>query len=100
MELNKHKKNIFIKKNDTKSECTNSNKVPKILSNIEAFELGKFPENLIEKIELPNIKTKNYVESELKPNHSEILKDRETSFFVIMNNGEVNMQFTMHVFQK
>ena len=48
----------------------------KALSNIEAFELGKFPDNLVEKVSLPKIYRKDYINSEIKPKHLELLKDR------------------------
>ena len=46
------------------------------MTNIEAFELGKFPDNLVEKITLPKIEKENYIESEIKPKHLEILEKR------------------------
>ena len=82
MEFNKHKANKFIKKSaidndplpDEKS--ITSVKDGKVLTNIEAFELGKFPSNLVEKINLPDIDRNNYIDNEIKPKHLEMLKDR------------------------
>ena len=48
----------------------------KALSNIEAFELGKFPENLVDKVSLPKLDRKDYIDSEIKPKHLELLKNR------------------------
>ncbi|MFL2943778.1 MAG: hypothetical protein ACJZ2J_00385 [Candidatus Poseidoniales archaeon] len=82
MEFNKHKTNKFVKKSaiDNGSlpddENINSIKEEKLLTNIEAFELGKFPSNLVEKVNLPNIDKKNYIDDQIKPKHLEILKDR------------------------
>ena len=82
MEFNKHKTNKFVKKSaiDNGSlpddENISSIKEEKLLTNIEAFELGKFPSNLVEKVNLPNIDKKNYIDDQIKPKHLEILKDR------------------------
>ena len=82
MEFNKHKTNKFIKKSAIDNDplpderSIKSVKDGKVLTNIEAFELGKFPSNLVEKINLPNIDRNNYIDSEIKPKHLEMLKDR------------------------
>ena len=80
--LNKQKINKFIKKSGLDNDPLPNNeddkfiKEGKTLSNIEAFELGKFPDNLIEKVSLPEIDRKDYIDSEIKPKHLELLKDR------------------------
>ena len=82
MEYNKQKINKFIKKSGLDNDPLPNNeddkfiKEGKTLSNIEAFELGKFPDNLVEKVSLPEIDRKDYIDSEIKPKHSELLKDR------------------------
>ena len=82
MEFNKQKINKFVKKSGLDNDPLPNNeddkfiKEGKTLSNIEAFELGKFPDNLIEKASLPEIDRKDYIDSEIKPKHLELLKDR------------------------
>ena len=82
MEFNKQKINKFVKKSAIDNDPLPNNeddkfiKEGKTLSNIEAFELGKFPDNLVEKVSLPKIDRKDYIDSEIKPKHLELLKDR------------------------
>jgi len=76
MDFNKHKKNNFLKKNSFENEKKPTVEDVKILTNIEAFELGEFPDNLVEKVTLPKIEKGNYIESEIKPKHLEILEKR------------------------
>ena len=82
MEFNKQKINKFVKKSGLDNDPLPNNeddkfiKEGKTLSNIEAFELGKFPDNLAEKVSLPEIDRKDYIDSEIKPKHLELLKDR------------------------
>ena len=82
MEFNKQKINKFVKKSAIGNDPLPNNeddkfiKEGKTLSNIEAFELGKFPDNLVEKVSLPEIDRKDYIDSEIKPKHLELLKDR------------------------
>ena len=82
MEFNKHKVNKFVKKSAIDSDPLPNKEDEKLikdgktLSNIEAFELGKFPDNLVEKVSLPEIDRKDYIDSEIKPKHLELLKDR------------------------
>ena len=82
MEFNEQKINKFVKKSAIDSDPLpskqdeNSIKDGKTLTIIEAFELGKFPDNLIEKVSLPEIDRKDYIDSEIKPKHLELLKNR------------------------
>ena len=82
MEFNNQKINKFVKKSAIDSDPLHNKederliKDGKTLSNIEAFELGKFPDNLVEKVSLPEIDRKDYIDSEIKPKHLELLKDR------------------------
>ena len=82
MEFNKQKINKFDKESAIDNDPLPNNeddkfiKEGKTLSNIEAFELGKFPDNLVEKVSLPEIDRKDYIDSEIKPKHLELLKDR------------------------
>ncbi|GIR28017.1 MAG: hypothetical protein CM15mP42_09670 [Methanobacteriota archaeon] len=76
MDFNKHKKNNFLKKNSFENEKKTNVEDVEILTNIEAFELGKFPSNLVEKVTLPKLDKENYIESEIKPKHLEILEKR------------------------
>ena len=82
MEFNKQKINKFVKKSAIDSDPLPSKideksvKDGKVLSNFEAFELGKFPENLVDKVSLPKLDRKDYIDSEIKPKHLELLKNR------------------------
>ena len=82
MEFNEQKINKFVKKSAIDSDPLpnevneNLTKDVKILTNIEAFELGKFPDNLVEKVSLPEMDLKNYIDGEIKPKHLELLKNR------------------------
>ena len=76
MDFNKHKKNNFLKKNNFVNEKKPDVENMEILTNIEAFELGKFPDNLVEKVNLPKLDQENYIENEIKPKHLEILEKR------------------------
>ena len=82
MEFNKQKINKFVKKSAIDSDPLPNREDEKLikdgktLSNIEAFELGKFPDNLVEKVSLPEIDRKDYIDSEIKPKHLELLKNR------------------------
>ena len=82
MEFNKQKINKFVKKSAIDSDPLPDKEDEKLikdgktLSNIEAFELGKFPDNLAEKISLPEIDREDYIDREIKPKHLELLKDR------------------------
>ena len=82
MEFNKQKINKFVKKSAIDSDPLPNKKDEKLikdgktLTNIEAFELGKFPDNLIEKVSLPEIDRKDYIDSEIKPKHLELLNNR------------------------
>ena len=82
MEFNKQKINKFVKKSAIDSDPLPSKgdeksvEDGKVLSNIEAFELGKFPENLVDKVSLPKLDRKDYINSEIKPKHLELLKNR------------------------
>jgi len=76
MEFNKHKTNKFIKKSDIDKEQIPETDNKKLLTNIEAFGLGEFPEHLVEKVKLPEMNLENYIDNEIKPKHLELLKNR------------------------
>ena len=76
MDFNKHKKNNFLKENNFENEKKPTVENIEILTNIEAFELGKFPDNLVEKVTLPKLDKENYIDSEIKPKHLEMLEKR------------------------
>ena len=76
MDFNKHKKNNFLKENNFENEKKPTVENIEILTNIEAFELGKFPDNLVEKVTLPKLYKENYIDSEIKPKHLEMLEKR------------------------
>ena len=76
MDFNKHKTNPFIKKSDIERDEIPDVENKRLLTNIEAFQLGEFPEKLVEKINLPKMNRENYIDDEIKPKHYELLKDR------------------------
>ena len=76
MKYNKHKTNQFIKKSDIDESEIPDVENKKLLTNIEAFKLGEFPEKLVEKINLPKMNRENYIDNEIKPKHFELLKGR------------------------
>ena len=76
MDFNKHKKNNYLNKNNFENEKKPNVEDIETLTNIEAFELGKFPDNLVDKVTLPKLDQENYIESEIKPKHLEILEKR------------------------
>ena len=76
MDFNKHKTNKFIKKSDIDNNEIPDTENKKLLTNIEAFEVGEFPEHLLEKVNLPEMSRENYIDNEIKPKHSELLKGR------------------------
>ena len=76
MDFNKHKKNKFVMTSDIDKEQISNAENKKLLTNIEAFNLGEFPDNLVEKANLPQMDRENYIDNEIKPKHSEILKNR------------------------
>ena len=76
MDFNKHKKNNYLKENSFENENKPNVENIEVLTNIEAFELGKYPDNLVEKFTLPKLDQENYIESEIKPKHLEILQKR------------------------
>ena len=61
MDFNKHKKNDYLNKNNFENEKKPNVEDIEILTNIEAFELGKFPGNLVDKVTLPKLDQENYI---------------------------------------
>ena len=47
MDFNKHKKNKFVMTSDIDKEQISNTENKKLLTNIEAFNLGEFPDNLV-----------------------------------------------------
>ena len=76
MKFNKHKTNKFIKKSEIDNNEIPNTENKKLLTNIEAFQLGEFPEHLLEKVNLPEIERENYIDNEIKPKHFELLENR------------------------
>ena len=76
MEFNKHKTNKFIKKSEIDNNEIPNTENKKLLTNIEAFQLGEIPDHLLEKINLPKMNRENYIDNEIKPKHYELLRDR------------------------
>ena len=62
MEFNKHKTNKFIKKSEIDNNEIPNTENKKLLTNIEAFQLGEFPDHLLEKVNLPVMSRENYID--------------------------------------
>ena len=76
MEFKRDNIDKYIKKSIIETEEISNLENKKVLTNIEAVEQGTFPENLLEKINLPKMKSNDYLNDEIKPKHSEILNNR------------------------
>ena len=74
MEDDKLKK--FSRKSEIESEI-NSKKIGlETLTNLEAFQQGKFPENLVEEFKPPDSLANSILFSEIESKHKEILEER------------------------
>ena len=76
MDFNKHKKNKFAMTSDIDKEQNTNTENKRLLTNIEAFNLGEFPDNLVEKANLPKMERENYIDNEIKPKHLKLLENR------------------------
>ena len=65
----------FAKKSEFESEIDSKKISPKTLTNLEAFQQGKFPENLVEEFKPPD-NLPNSLFSEIESKHKEMLKGR------------------------
>jgi hypothetical protein len=76
MEFKRDNFDKYLKKSVIETEEIPSLENKKVLTNIEAVEQGTFPEKLLEKVNLPKMKSSDYLNNEIKPKHTEILKKR------------------------
>ena len=66
----------FARKNEFESEIDSKKISPETLTNLEAFQQGKFPENLVEEFKPPDSLPNSILFSEIESKHKEILEER------------------------
>ena len=66
----------FARKNEFESEIDSKKISPETLTNLEAFQQGKFPENLVEELKPPDSLPNNILFSEIESKHKEMLEGR------------------------
>jgi len=76
MESEKEEIEKYLKKSSIKAEFDREEEEPKLMTNIEAFEQGKFPRNLTEKFEAPPTLNSESIINNIELEHKKILKER------------------------
>ena len=76
METEDDKLRKFARKSEFESEIDSKKISPETLTNLEAFQQGKFPENLVEEFKPPDSLPNNILFSEIESKHKEMLKGR------------------------
>jgi len=76
MEYDSDKMKKFAKRSEFESELNEKKSEFETLTNIEAFQQGKFPEKLIEEFKTPESLPDNSLFAEIETKHNEILKGR------------------------
>ena len=76
METEDDKLKKFARKSEFESEIDSKNISPEELTNLEAFQQGKFPENLVEEFKPPDNLPNNTLFSEIESKHKEMLEGR------------------------
>jgi len=78
MDSEKEEIKKYLKTSSIKAESSTDKEKPELMTNIEAFHEGKFPENLAEKFENPpNLKTESLLNN-IEVEHKRLLKLRPT----------------------
>ena len=77
MESEKEEIEKYLKKSSIKTELDSENK-PELMTNIEAFEQGKFPRNLAEKFEAPPTLNSESIIGKIELEHKKMLEERPT----------------------
>ena len=76
MEMDEDKLRKFARKSEFGSEIDSKNSDFETLTNLEIFQQGKFPENLVEEFKPPDNLPNNILFGEIESKHKEILKER------------------------
>ena len=66
----------LARKSEFESEIDSKKISPETLTNLEAFQQGKFPENLVEEFKPPDSLPNNILFSEIESKHKEMLEGR------------------------
>ena len=66
----------FARKGEFESEIDSKKISPETLTNLEAFQQGKFPENLVEEFKPPDSLPNSILFSEIESKHKEMLEGR------------------------
>ena len=66
----------FARKSEFESEIDSKKFSPETLTNLEAFQQGKFPENLVEEFKPPDSLPNSILFSEIETKHKEMLEGR------------------------
>ena len=78
MDSEKEEIKKYLKTSSIKAESSTDKEKPELMTNIEAFHEGKFPENLAEKFENPpNLKTESLINN-IELEHKRLLELRPT----------------------
>ena len=76
METEDDKLRKFARKSEFEAEIDSKKISPKTLTNLEAFQQGKFPENLVEEFKPPDSLPNSILFSEIELKHKEMLEGR------------------------
>ena len=76
METEDDKLKKFARKSEFESEIDSKKISPETLTNLEAFQQGKFPENLVEEFKPPDSLPNSILFSEIESKHKEMLEGR------------------------
>ena len=76
METEDDKLRKFARKSEFESEIDSKKISPETLTNLEAFQQGKFPENLVEEFKTPDSLPNSILFSEIESKHKEMLEGR------------------------
>ena len=68
----------YLKTSSISAEINKDEDGPKLMTNIEAFHEGKFPENLTEKFELPPTLNFESLINNIELQHKDLLENRPT----------------------
>jgi len=78
MDSEKEEIKKYLKTSSIKAESSTDKEKPELMTNIEAFHEGKFPDNLTEKFENPpNLKTESLINN-IELEHKRLLELRPT----------------------
>ncbi len=76
METEDDKLKKFARKSEFEAEIDSKKISPETLTNLKAFQQGKFPENLVEEFKPPDSLPNSILFSEIESKHKEMLEGR------------------------